>query len=165
MAPCRKGGVLTITRGMLKKDMELTPELRRKLLLHQKNEITEHHIYAKLAESVREPENSRILESISQDELRHYHVWRNHTSEDAEPDQWRIWKYYWISRIFGFTFGIKLMERGEEDAQDSYDELQGVVAEAGTVIFEENQHEAALKSDLPHRQAKNPARTAPADPG
>jgi hypothetical protein len=25
--------------------------------------------------------------------------------------------YYLISRIFGFTFGVKLMERGEEDAQ------------------------------------------------
>jgi len=124
--------------------MELTQELRRKLLLHQKNEITEHHIYAKLAESVREPENRRIMESISQDELRHYNVWRSHTGEDAEPDQWRIWKYYWISRIFGFTFGIKLMERGEESAQESYDQLRGVVAEAETIIREENQHEAAL---------------------
>jgi hypothetical protein len=26
-------------------------------------------------------------------------VWRSHTGEDAEPDQWRIRKYYWISRI------------------------------------------------------------------
>ena len=36
------------------------------------------------------------------------------------------------------------MERGEEDAQGSYEQLREVMAEAEGIILEENQHEAAL---------------------
>jgi len=56
----------------------------------------------------------------------------------------KIWKYYLISRIFGFTFGVKLMERGEEDAQDNYEQLRGTIAEAAAIIRDENEHENAL---------------------
>ena len=61
-----------------------------------------------------------------------------------KPDKWKIWKYYLISRIFGFTFGIKLMERGEEDAQENYEQLRGTIAEADAIIQDENDHEEAL---------------------
>ena len=121
-----------------------TSEKLRRLLIFQKNEITEHHIYGKLARRVRLPENRRTLENIAQDELRHYDTWRIHTQQDVAPDPWKIWKYYWISRVFGFTFGVKLMERGEEDAQSSYEQLREEIPEAETIMFEENQHEVAL---------------------
>jgi VIT1/CCC1 family predicted Fe2+/Mn2+ transporter len=129
--------------------MNISEELRKRLLVHQKNEITEHHIYGKLARRVGLSENRRILEDIAHDELRHYHVWRTHTQQDVAPDQWRIWRYYWISRVFGFTFGVKLMERGEEDAQVSYEQLREMIPEAEAIMLEdimleENQHEAAL---------------------
>jgi VIT1/CCC1 family predicted Fe2+/Mn2+ transporter len=124
--------------------MHISEELRKQLLVHQKNEITEHHIYEKLARRVGVPENRRILENIAQDELRHYHAWRTHTQQDESPDQWTIRKYYWISRVFGFTFGVKLMERAEEDVQASYEQMREVIPEAETIILEENQHEAAL---------------------
>lgn len=124
--------------------MNLSEDLRERLLIYQKNEITEHHIYRKLALGVRPSENRRILEDIADDELRHYQQWRTHTQQDVAPDQWRIWKYYWISRVFGFTFAVKLMERGEEDAQDHYEQLQEAVPEAQEILREENQHEAAL---------------------
>jgi VIT1/CCC1 family predicted Fe2+/Mn2+ transporter len=124
--------------------MDITEELRKRLLVHQKNEINEHHIYGKLAGRVRLSENRRILETIAHDELRHYHSWRTYTRQDVLPNQWTIWKYYWISRVFGFTFGVKLMERKEEDAQDSYEQLCTVIPEAESIMLEENQHEAAL---------------------
>ena len=124
--------------------MNISEEIRRKLLVFQKNEITEHHLYEKLAGRVRDPENRRVLENIAQDELRHSHAWRAYTHQDVAPDQWRIRKYYWISRVFGFTFGVKLMERGEEDAQDSYEKLREAIPETEAIMLEENQHEAAL---------------------
>jgi VIT1/CCC1 family predicted Fe2+/Mn2+ transporter len=124
--------------------MDISEELRKRLLVIQKNEITEHHIYRKLAGRIRHPENRRILENIADDELRHYHVWKTYTRQDVEPDQWKIRKYYWISRIFGLTFGVKLMEGGEEDAQESYAELREAIPEAETIMHEENQHESAL---------------------
>jgi VIT1/CCC1 family predicted Fe2+/Mn2+ transporter len=124
--------------------MELSEEIRQKLLVFQKNEITEYYIYMRLAGFVRAPENRRLLAKIADDELRHYGVWKTYTQQDVAPDRLSIWKYYLISRVFGFTFGVKLMERGEEDAQDSYEQLREVIPEAGTIILEENQHEAAL---------------------
>jgi VIT1/CCC1 family predicted Fe2+/Mn2+ transporter len=124
--------------------MDINEEIRSQIVTYQRNEITEHYIYTKLAGKVGDPENRRILENIAQDELKHYNVWRTHTRQDVAPDRWRIWKYYWISRVFGFTFGVKLMEQGEEDAQENYEKLRGVIPEAEDIIAEENQHEAAL---------------------
>jgi len=118
--------------------------IREKLLAYQKNEITEHHIYKMLAKAVKSPENRRVLEEIAHDELKHYRDWRTHTQQDVKPDKLKIWKYYWISRIFGFTFGVKLMERGEESAQDAYEQLRGTIQEAEAILRDENEHEAAL---------------------
>ncbi len=122
----------------------LEPTIREKLLTYQKNEITEHHIYKRLARAVDSPENSRVLDDIAADELSHYHDWRQYTQQDVEPDRWKMWSYYLISRILGFTFGVKLMERGEEDAQDHYAEIQDAIPEATRIAHEENEHEDAL---------------------
>ena len=124
--------------------MGIDEDVLKQLEIHQKSEITEHHIYARLADRVGHAENRRVIEEISKDELRHYHIWRRHTGREVKPDQWAIWKYCWICRIFGLTFGVKLMERKEEGAQISYEHLRGVVPEAEAVMLEENQHEAAL---------------------
>ena len=124
--------------------MAISQATREKLLVYQKNEITEHNIYKRLAQTIKSPENSRILERISNDELRHYQEWRQYTQEDVKPDRWRIWKYVLISRIFGFTFGVKLMEAGEEDAQEEYLELRDEIAEAEAIANDEGDHEEAL---------------------
>ncbi len=124
--------------------MDISQELREQLLVYQRNEITEHHIYQRLARAVKSPENRRVLGKIAADELRHYRAWRSYTQQDVEPDRLKIWRYYLISRIFGFTFGIKLMEAGEEDAQDSYEQLPGTIPEAEAIIRDENEHENAL---------------------
>lgn len=124
--------------------MNISETVREKLLAFQKGEITEHHIYKKLAERIRAPENRHILERIAADELRHYRLWRTYTQQDVAPDRWAIWKYYWISRVLGFTFGVKLMERGEENAQDSYAQLREAIPEAEAIGREEHEHETAL---------------------
>ena len=124
--------------------MAISKGIREKLLAYQKNEITEHHIYKMLAKAVKSPGNRRVLEEIAHDELEHYRDWRTHTQQDVKPDKLKIWKYYWISRILGFTFGVKLMERGEESAQDAYEQLRGTIQEAEAILRDENEHEAAL---------------------
>lgn len=124
--------------------MTVSEELRDLLLVFQKNEITEHHIYQKLAQRIKSPENQRVLKKIADDELRHYRDWRTYTQRDVKPDRLRIWGYYLISRILGFTFGVKLMERGEESAQESYERLRATIPEADAILREENEHEDAL---------------------
>src|SRR3989304_621523 len=104
--------------------MELTPALRQKLLTYQKIEITEHLIYLRLAQTAKSPENRQVLEAIARDELRHYQDWKKHTGQDVPPDRFTVWKYILIGRILGLTFGLKLMESGEEEAQSNYAELK-----------------------------------------
>jgi VIT1/CCC1 family predicted Fe2+/Mn2+ transporter len=124
--------------------MALDKELMAKLIRYQRNEITEHHIYTKLARTVKPPENRRILLKIAADERRHYDDWKAYTGRDVKPDRFQVYKYYWISRILGFTFGIKLMERGEQGAQENYAQLQGAIPEASAIAYDENEHEDAL---------------------
>jgi VIT1/CCC1 family predicted Fe2+/Mn2+ transporter len=124
--------------------MAISEDVRRKLLDFQRSEITEHHIYRRLARTIQSPENRRVLENIAADELRHYEQWRSYTQQEAAPDRWHIAKYFWISRIFGFTFGVKLMEMVEGAIQGSYGQLRDVIPEAEAIMQEEEEHEKAL---------------------
>jgi VIT1/CCC1 family predicted Fe2+/Mn2+ transporter len=124
--------------------VHVAPQLKDQLLTYQKNEITEYHIYTRLAETVRSPQNRQVLNEIAQDEKRHYEEWKTYTGQDVAPDRLKLWKYYWLSRILGFTFGVKLMERGEEGAQENYAELQDEIEAAKRIAHEENQHEEEL---------------------
>lgn len=114
------------------------------LLRFQRNEITEHNIYKRLAKIVKSDENRKILERIAEDELRHYQGWKRYTEKDVSPNMWAVWFYVLISWLFGFTFGVKLMERGEKDAQSNYDALRGKIPNIETWVREEDAHEQAL---------------------
>ncbi len=122
----------------------ISPEIRNQLLIFQKNEITEYHIYRKLAQVISSPENRDVLIRISEDERRHYDDWKKYTGSSPGPDQLKIWFYFWIARILGLTFGIKLMERGEEAAQKNYAAIFEAIPEAEKIAREENDHENAL---------------------
>jgi VIT1/CCC1 family predicted Fe2+/Mn2+ transporter len=124
--------------------MELTPEVRRQLLVFQRIELTEHHIYRRLAASIKSGENARVLEQIAADELRHAQEWQKLTGQEARPDMLQVWFYTLVSRVFGFTFGIKLMEGGEEKAQGKYDQLTGIIPNIQKWIDDEEAHEQAL---------------------
>jgi len=122
----------------------LDEETKNIILTAQRNEITEHFIYEKLSQSTKDPHNRNILERISSDELNHYNFWKKYTQEDVKPDKLKIWKYFLISRIFGLTFGIKLMERGEEQAQVTYGKISRFVPDAKSVVKDEDKHEKQL---------------------
>lgn len=110
----------------------------------QKGEITEHFIYEKLAKSVKDPHNQSVLQRIAKDELGHHDLWQQYTGEKAHPSRFKIWLYYLVSRVFGLTFGIKLMEEGEEKAQVAYAEIANFVPAASDVARDEHRHERQL---------------------
>jgi VIT1/CCC1 family predicted Fe2+/Mn2+ transporter len=124
--------------------VELREDIREKILSFQRNEITEYHIYRKLASVDKDPHNQKVLLKIADDELRHYQLWKEMTQEDVKPDNLKIWFYYFFIRIFGLTFGIKKMELGEEGAQENYALLRGAIENIEMFIQEENAHEQAL---------------------
>ncbi|MEW6029307.1 MAG: VIT1/CCC1 transporter family protein [Chloroflexota bacterium] len=110
----------------------------------QRTEITEHHIYKRLARAIKSPENAKILRQIADDELRHYEGWKKYSGKDVRPDWFKMWFYYIVSRVLGFTFGIKLMERGEEAAQKNYAAVAAAIPEAAKFQHEEDIHEQQL---------------------
>ena len=124
--------------------MQLSESIRKQVLGFQQTEITEHHIYKRLAKKINSPENARIIEQIAEDELRHYNGWKKYTNQDVEPRWFYVWLYYLISVAFGFTFGIKLMERGEETAQKNYADVSNAIPEAEKFQHEEDVHEERL---------------------
>ncbi len=124
--------------------MNDTINLPERLLIFQKNEITEHHIYNRLAASTKSIENKKILQSIAGDELRHYRVWEKHTGKSVAPSWLKVFAYYWLGKLLGLTFAIKLMERGEAETQEMYELLHGEIDGAEHIIHEENEHEKAL---------------------
>ncbi len=110
----------------------------------QENEITEHIIYARLSRAEKDVKNREVLERISADEYRHYHFWKGITGTEVKPNRWKIFKYYWISRLFGITFGLKLMEKGEEGAEAAYEKILPIIPEAEAVYQDEEAHENTL---------------------
>lgn len=114
------------------------------LIRAQKDEITEYHIYTRLAAKVKDKKNAEILKSIGNDELRHYEVWKRHTGKEVKPNMFKVRWYIFISRFLGITFGIKMMERGEEQAQVNYNTLHPEIPDATKIQHDEENHENEL---------------------
>ena len=110
----------------------------------QKNEITEYHIYSKLSSFIKNEQNSKILKRIAQDELCHHNKLKKYTGTDMKPNILKVYFYTFISVIFGITFGIKLMEKGEGNSEKLYGELGNNIEEFKTMAKEENKHEKEL---------------------
>lgn len=126
------------------KEMQLSESVRKQVLSFQQTEITEHHIYKRLAKRINSPENAKIIEQIADDELRHYNGWKKYTDQDIQPRWFYVWLYYFISVAFGFTFGIKLMEQGEAAVQKDYAAVSNAIPEAKKFQHEEDVHEEQL---------------------
>jgi VIT1/CCC1 family predicted Fe2+/Mn2+ transporter len=124
--------------------MQLTEDIRKKVIQFQQTEITEYHIYKRLAKRIKSEENAKILEQIAEDEKRHYEGWKKYSHQEVPPHRFNIWFYYVVSVLFGFTFGVKLMEQGEQAAQANYASVAKVIPEAEQYRKEEDRHEQKL---------------------
>lgn len=52
---------------------------------------------------------------------------REYTQIEVHPDRLSILKYLIFSAIFGLTFVMKIMEGGEEKAQETYNKISGEI--------------------------------------
>jgi VIT1/CCC1 family predicted Fe2+/Mn2+ transporter len=103
---------------------------------------------------VKDPHNKEVLKRISDEELRHYNFWKKYTRRDVKPNMWKVWKYFLISKIFGITFGIKLMENGEEEAQTTYKRMSEFIPEAKGIVRDEDEHERQLMDLIDEERLK-----------
>lgn len=132
----------------------LSADLKEKVLLAQKNEITEYHIYKRLASIVKNKNNSEVLVNISKDELEHYEYWKSLTHTEVPADKIKIFFYVFTARVFGLTFAIKLMEKGEDMAQSTYDKLLEISSKVKDIIQDESKHESELIAFIDEERLK-----------
>ncbi len=114
----------------------------------QQNELTESVIYEKIAAFAKGEENRQTLLRLSREEKAHYLIWQKYTGLEMKPEGFKVLKYTLIARILGFTFAVKLMERGESHAQEEYALLAKEVEESISIRQQEEEHEQALLSML-----------------
>ncbi|MGC8813102.1 MULTISPECIES: VIT1/CCC1 transporter family protein [Dictyoglomus] len=110
----------------------------------QKNEITEYFVYKKLSEWERDERNKKIFLEIAEDELKHFNQLKNYTKKDLKPDKIKIFLTLFLTKILGFTFTTKLMERGEDRAIEGYSDLLSSLPNINKIIEEEKTHEQKL---------------------
>ncbi len=114
----------------------------------QQNELDESVIYKKIAKFAKGDENKKTLERLASEEYAHYEIWKNYTGVEMKPHRSKILKYTLVARILGFTFAVKLMESGEEIAQEKYDLIAEEIPESVHIKEQENEHEASLLAML-----------------
>ena len=114
----------------------------------QQNELTESVIYQEIAKFAKGDENKKTLLRLASEEKAHYEIWKGYTGIEMKPQKGKVFKYKMIARIFGFTFAVKLMENGEENAQSEYELLAQEVEESVSIRQQEEEHEAALLNML-----------------
>jgi VIT1/CCC1 family predicted Fe2+/Mn2+ transporter len=114
------------------------------LLSSQRAEITEHHIYTKLASVTADTANREVLLRIASEEMDHYGIWKNYTRQDVAPDRIAVWFYYFMARILGITFTLKLMESIEKRAQAPDPALRAAIPEIEGTVAREEEHEKKL---------------------
>lgn len=128
--------------------------LKQKILRIQKNELTEYYIYKKLAESIHDKHQREILYKISQEEFSHYNRLKNLTNSLLQPNKIKIFFYTTLAKLFGLNFSLKLMETGEEIAQDVYQNIYSISSEIENILKDEKRHEIELISLIQEEHLK-----------
>ena len=114
----------------------------------QQSELTESVIYEKIAKFAKGEENKAALRRLAQEERAHYEIWKKYTGLEMKPQKGKILWYTAMARVLGFTFAVKLMERGEENSQAEYALLAEEVEESVHIRTQEEEHEQTLLSML-----------------
>ncbi len=122
----------------------LDPKLKQAVVEAQKAEITEHVIYRRLAERISDEKNSGLLKQIAQDELAHYHFYQKLSGQDVSPNYLKVFIFVSMSRLFGLSFALKLLEKDEDLAQEQYQALKAIDPHVQTIIEDEEKHEQEL---------------------
>ncbi|MDH7511174.1 MAG: VIT1/CCC1 family protein [Methanolinea sp.] len=109
-----------------------------------KDEVTEYHIYRRLAGMIRDEKNAGVLQKMAREELAHSRFWQKIAEVEEAPDTIRVWWYVILAKLLGVTFSIKLMERGEGSTIGMYRAVSDRVPGIEEVIRDEEQHENSI---------------------
>ena len=129
-------------------------KIMSQIIKAQATEETEAVIYSKLARWTKEKKNRQILETISNEEKKHALYWKGHTHKEIRAKPFKIFFHTLVAKLLGLTFSVKLMEKGEVNAQINYNEIAKEIPQAKEIKAEENAHELKLLGMLDEERLK-----------
>jgi vacuolar iron transporter family protein len=119
-------------------------KLLKNIRAAQRIEITEYHIYHKLANITRNVENQAILRQIGDQEKQHAAFWEAKTKQVIKPNRWKVFQKVLLARMLGPTFVLKQMEKNEGTGSRLYERLSVDFPETKKFSQEEAAHEKQL---------------------
>lgn len=128
--------------------LELTTETKKQALKFQQDEIDGSVLYRAIAKHQKVDENRRVLDAISDEEHKHYEIWKSYTGEELQPNWIKVRFFILISYILGDTFTIKYFEQMEDSAVKNYEQVKQEIPELDSIIKDEQEHEDILMDML-----------------
>lgn len=126
----------------------------KRLISEQQDECDAHVLYNKIANLVKDKNNEKTLRLMAKDELKHYSRLKTVTGKDLKPRVFRVLLNLWFIRIFGITFGIKLLEKSENQAVKAYGAEDKSLAFMDEIVEDEQRHEKELMDMLDEERLK-----------
>ena len=120
-------------------------KVQKKIYRAQQMEITEYVLYHRLSRMVREQANRDVLRRIAEEELVYYERWKGVTGNDVPPNATELGVYYWMARVFGIIFMMRLRDFFIKRA---YATLADIVPESTRIVEQDISSIAALRSAM-----------------
>ena len=108
------------------------------------NELTEAEIYRRLAAMQKDDKNRLILERIGHDETVHSQMISELLGEEASVNRFAVARVVLNARVFGLTFALRLMEKGENAATQTYHGVLEEFPQLAKIAEDEERHESEL---------------------
>lgn len=127
---------------------QISDATKQILVKFQRQELTDRLIYTNMAKMEKNLQNKAVLFRIAHDEAEHAAVWQRYSGLEAKPNILRVWLCTVLTFIFGYTFVIKVMEKGETSTALGYVPLIPDIPEAKNIVLQEEGHEKTLHDML-----------------
>ncbi|MCS7297734.1 MAG: rubrerythrin family protein [Bacteroidia bacterium] len=133
----------------------MSPQLA---LYYAAEELFNAHLYEWLARNTHLPTLQEVLRQFAEQERAHYHFWQQWVPQKVSFPRWRLRWYQLLSRLFGVSFILCLVEQREHQAIEVYRQLVPTLpppaqAALNRFIQEEEKHEAKFLEAI---QAEEP---------
>ena len=124
--------------------MKIDEKIIKKLLFAQSFEKTEYFILKNLSLRSKDEKTKNVLLKLANYSSRHYNILKKHSGKNVDEGGLTIFYYIVTSRILGFTFCLKLLEKRENKAGEIYHLIAKTHPDFEQLIRDEEENEGDL---------------------
>lgn len=117
-------------------------------LIHQQQELNSSVLYEKIAKNTKGEKERTTLQTIADDEHQHAETFEKYSGRRLKPNLLWVRLTLFARLLFGYTFLIKLLERGESKGISSYRSEIDRIPELKQILADEEKHENELMALL-----------------